>query len=376
MSKARERQQRRRKQREMVRKSGRSNSQAAPEGNIKIPEIRVPGGRWLVLIPAAGLIFIAVVLALRFINPPDVEISADAIWLNKSWSYLEHSNDELVALATDLRANDIGTIYLFTSLLSPDDTWSGLDSGNNRFSEVQPQLETLVSQLRQVYPNVTIYAWLEINTLAPDYRLDRPQIQNTIANFSQRMIVELDFDGVLLDVKPIFEENEDYIQLLRTVKRQIGIDTDLIVAVPPDLTPANTDLSLPDFIAPGTEWSGEYKQRVALLANQIVITAYNSYQENPVDYIEWVSYQIDSYVDVLSDLDTNTSIMVSVANFESNLEGHDTDVESLAAGLDGVARSANLLDETNSQFLEGVAIFTDELPGDEDWTIYRQRWTR
>ena len=376
MSKARERQKQRRKQREMVRKAGRSLSQAAPEGNIKIPEIRIPGGRWLVLFPAAGLIFIAVVLALRFINPPDVATSPDAIWLDRSWSYIEHSNDELVKLATDLRTNDIGTIYLFTSLLSPDGTWSGLTSGNNRFTEIQPQLETLVTQLREVYPDVTLYAWLEVTTLAPDYRLDRPQIQNTIANFSQRMITELDFDGVLLDVKPIFEENEDFIQLLRTVKRQIGINTDLIVTVPPDLTPTATELNLPDFIAPGTEWTDEYKQRVALLANQIVITTYNSYQDNPVDYIEWVSYQIDSYIDVLSELNSTTTIIVSVPNFASNSEGHDTEVESLAAGLDGVQLSADLLDETNEQFLAGVAIFTDDLPDVADWTVYRQRWTR
>src|SRR5690606_5990332 len=122
----------------------------------------------------------------------------------------------------------------------------------------------LVAQIRSVYPTVELYAWIEVNVQSPEYRLNQPQIQNTIANFSQRMITQLDFDGVLLDVKPIFEENEDYIQLLRTVKRQIGIDTDLLVAVPPDLTPSGTQLNLPDVIAPATEWSAEYKQRVAL----------------------------------------------------------------------------------------------------------------
>lgn len=376
MPTARERQQRRRNQREMARKAGRSESQAAPETNIKIPEIRIPGGQWLVLIPAAGLIFIAVVLALRFINPPETGIQPNAIWLNKDWAYQEHSSEELNDLVEDLRDNGIGAIYLYTSSLRADGTWAGLDTGNNRFTEVEPLLDTLVTQIRDAYPNVNIYAWVEVNTQTPEYRLDRPQIQNTIATFSQRMITQLEFDGVLLDVKPIFEESDDYIQLLRTVKRQIGIDTDLIVSVPPDLTPTGTELNLPNIIAPGTEWSSEYKQRVALLANQIVINAYNSYHDNPVDYIEWVTYQADSYIEVLSNLASNTSIIVSVPNYSSNSQAHNADIETLAAGLDGAARTASSLDETNRAYLAGVAIFTDRIPSDSEWSIYRQRWSQ
>ncbi|MGJ3239492.1 MAG: hypothetical protein ACFE0Q_12350 [Anaerolineae bacterium] len=376
MSKARERQKQRRQQREMVRKTGRTNSQAAPESNIKLPKIRIPGGQWLVVIPAAGLIFLAVVLALRLINPPETGTPPNAIWLNKGWTYESHSTDALIALTEDLREHDIGSIYLYTSSLRSDGTWSGLLEGNNRFSEVETQLGELVTELRTVYPDVRLFAWIEVNTQSPDYRLDRPQVQNTVANFSERMVNQLGFDGVLLDVKPIFEETDDYIQLLRTVKRQIGIETDLIVAVPPDLTPTGTDLNLPNIIAPGTAWSSEYKQRVALLANQIVITAYNSYQSNPVDYIEWVQYQVDSYIEVLSALDSNTLVLVSVPNYDASTQAHDPAIESLEAGLDGVARASNLLDETSRLYLGGVALFTDRILGDADWTIYRQRWLR
>lgn len=376
MSKARDRQKQRRQQRDMVRKAGQPIKQAAPEGEYKVPKIKIPGGQWLLIIPAAGLIFIAVILALRFINPPDTSTPPNGIWLNKSWTYLEHSPEDLLQVTSDLRDNGIGAIFLYTSSLRADGTWSGLVDGNNRFTEVEAQIESLVSQIRAVYPSVQLYAWVEVNVQSPEYRLDQLQIQNTIANFSQQMVNQLDFDGVLLDIKPIFEENEDYIQLLRTVKREIGIDTDLLVAVPPDLTPSGTQLNLPNVIAPATEWSTEYKQRVALLANQIVINAYNSYQTNPVDYIEWVSYQVDSYVEVLSQIDSNTTILVSVPNFESNSQAHDPEIESLAGSLDGVVRSANQLDDTNTGFLSGVAIFTDHILSDAEWSIYRQRWSR
>ncbi|GAB5492402.1 MAG: hypothetical protein Phog2KO_26170 [Phototrophicaceae bacterium] len=376
MSKARERQKQRRQNHEMVRKAGQSISQAAPKSQRKLPKFNIPGGQWLLIIPAAGFVLIAVILALRFINPPDTSTPPNGIWLNKSWTYIEHNSEELEEITTSFIRNDIGAIFLYTSSLRADGTWSGLADENNRFTDVEPQIESLVDDIRSAYPSVKLYAWVEVNVQSPEYRLDQAQIQNTIANFSARMVNQLEFDGVLLDIKPIFEESEDYIQLLRTVKREIGIDTELLVAVPPDLTPSGTELTLPNVIAPGTEWSNEYKQRVALLANQIVISAYNSYQTNPVDYIEWVSYQVDSYVTALSEIDSNTTILVSVPNYEPATQAHDPEIESLAGALDGVVRSANLLDETNSQVLAGVAIFTDELLSDAEWSIYRQRWSR
>ncbi len=67
---------------------------------------------------------------------------------------------------------------------------------------------------------------------------------------------------------------------------------------------------------------------------------------------------------------------MSVPNYESNSQAHDSDIESLAGALDGVVRSANALDETNAGFLSGVAIFTDHILSDDEWSIYRQRWSR
>lgn len=376
MSKARDRQKKRRQQREMVRKAGRIASQAAPEGRYKLPEIQIPGARWLVLVPIGLVVLFAVILLLRFINPPDVVSPPNGIWLNKDWSYAIQTSEDIQQLTEDLSNNDVGVLFIYVSSLRADGTWSGIASGNNRFTEVEPQFEQLISNIRDVYPLVNIFAWVEVNTQTPEYRLDQAQIQNTIANFSNRMVTQLDFDGVLLDIKPIFEENEDYIQLLRRVRSEIGFDVEMLVSVPPDLTPSETELNLPSVIAPGTEWSAEYKQRVALLADQIVINAYNSYQTNPVDYIEWVTYQVDSYIQVLSDINSDTSIIVSVPNFQESSQAHDPEIESLAGALDGVARASNDLDETNSFLLTGVAIFTDDLLTQRDWNIYRQRWSR
>jgi hypothetical protein len=377
--KARERQRQRREERDMVSRTGRTSSsrQAAPEGSFKLPEIQIKGGRLWLLIPLGIVVIASVILALRLLTPSEEVIPPNAIWLNAAWAYQEHGTEELINLASQLRTNRIGEIFLYVSSLKGDGTWSGALENRNRFDEVEPRLEALITNLRAVYPNLRIYAWVEVNASTPSYRLDDLQIQNTITNFTGRMVNVLEFDGVLLDVKPIFEENEDYIQILRNVRREITTDKQLLVAVPPDLTPSGTSLSLPSVIAPSTEWSSEYKQRVALLANQIIITAYNSYQSNPVNYIEWVAYQVDSYIAALSELaDTSTTIMLSLPNYANNPPAHDTDIESLAGALDGVTVALSDLEEGQELFFGGVAIYSDHLPSDAEWAVFLDKWGR
>jgi hypothetical protein len=379
MSKARERQKKRVQQDMVTRSDGRTQRrQIRPEGSFQMPEISIPGGRWLWLIPLSLIVIVVVVVALGFINPPETVTPPNAIWLNVDWSYSQPSAEPLEALTAQLEDNQIGRLFIYTSSLKPDGTWSGLLDDRNRFNEVQERLTELVRQLRDTAPLLELYAWVEVTTTtANGYRLDNLQVHNTVASFSLMMVNELGFDGVLLDVKPIFEENEDLLVLMRTIRAEIGLDTPMLMVVPADLTPSNTGLILPAQIAPGTEWSAEFKQRVALQANQIVITAYNSYHTSPVDYIEWVAYQVESFAAALSEMNTGATILVSVPAYEEHLPAHDVAIESLAGALDGVRRGVDGLPveaETTTPVFAGVAIFTDHPLTENEWEIFGDKW--
>ncbi len=378
MSKARERQTKRRQTQEMVRRTDTpARRQTAPEGSFQLPEFQLPFASWLLLLPLGVIVIIVVVITLGFINPPEVEVLPNAIWLDASWSYSQPSIDDLSAFTRTVRDNDIGRLFIYTSSLKADGTWSGIVNDRNRFNEVEERLTNLVTQLRAASPNLELYAWVEVTTTTPTgYRLDNLQIHNTVSNFSTLMVNDIGFDGVLLDVKPIFEENEDLITMLRTVNDAIGLDTRLLLVVPADLTPTGTDLVLPPVIAPGTEWSAEYKQRVALGADLLVITVYNSYHSNPVDYIEWVAYQVDTFTAALTQMDTGATILVSVPAYAENPPAHDASIESLAGALDGVRRGVDRLvvETEETPVFEGVAIFTDHLLTADEWSIFSDKW--
>jgi len=342
------------------------------------PQIKLPGGRWLILIPAAIFIVFAVIIVLGALNPPDPTRAANAIWLDGRWSHRTPQPDAVRLLSSRLRQNEIGTLYVYVSSLKADNTWSGRLDQRNRFVEVEPFIASFVRELRTEYPEAELYAWVEVlATTADGYRLDSPQVQNIVAQFSQRAVETLEFDGVLLDVKPLFTDNEDYLALLREVRGAIGLNVPLAIAVSADLTPPDTDLNLPAAIAPGTAWSADYKQRLALQADQIVVTTYGSYLDNPVDYIEWVSYQVQAFTEAMGDVVADTGeapLMISVPDYASNLPAHDAQVENLSAALDGIRRGLNALDDTQQTIIGGVALFSDEDPSDADWQLFREKW--
>ncbi|MCA9914385.1 MAG: hypothetical protein KC496_13615, partial [Anaerolineae bacterium] len=243
------------------------------------------------------------------------------------------------------------------------------------FFDAEPRVQTFLTQLRGAYPDAQIYAWIELSAEASDgYRLDREQVRVTAASFSGRMISRLGFDGVLLDVKPLFAENDDFPALLRAIRAEIGLDTPLLVTVPPDLTPSGTSLLLPEIIAPGTEWSTEYKERIGLQADTLIITAYNSYQSDPVGYMEWVAYQVGVYTDAVRQVGSGTQVVVSVPNYAEFLPAHDASVETIAGALDGVVMGVRALSEEDAPLFAGVALFSDTALRDEDWRIYREKW--
>lgn len=352
--------------------------QAAAKSAIKLPQIALPSSPLFYLIPVGLVALVAIVFLLGRLKNEDTGDAPNAIWLDSSWTYGSRSAEEVTELVNRLREHQIGAVYAFISSLKPDGTWSGNLRGANNFSEVQPNVIEFVGRMRDQAPQLALYGWIEIQADADedDYRLDDRQLHQNAANMAEQITSALGFDGVFLDVKPLWSDNEDLLLLLRAVHGQIGLETPLIVAVPPDLTPEDVGLENPRQIAPGTQWSQEYKQRVALQANQMVIRAHHSYRDDPLEYIQWVAYQVASYNDALSTLDTGAEILVSIPNYTRDLPAHNPQIESIAAALDGVNLGIESLGPDATLFLRGVALFTDTVPTDADWTIFREKWLR
>ncbi|MAU13064.1 MAG: hypothetical protein CL607_24820 [Anaerolineaceae bacterium] len=385
MSKARERIAKRRARQMATQRRPHSSVQAQDTHQTKLQAAiqqvmatlaAIPRNR-LVLLIAALVVIGAVVAALALIKPQEEVAAGNGYWLNREWSYVAQEDARVQALVNELKTHHIDQLYVYLSSLKGDGTWAGDPTLRDRYSEVEPNVSAFIEQLTTYYPEAQIYAWIEVIGETPTgYRLDDRQLHVTVAEFAGRAIRTPDIEGVMLDIKPIFTDNDDLPVLLRAVRAEIGLDSTLAVVASPDLTPTEADINVAAFIAPDTMWSNEYKQRIALQADQLIVTAYNSYLTEPVDYINWVTHQVRSYTEMTSNIEGGAHVIISIPNYGDMEPAHIADIESIAAALDGISRAIPDMTEREIELLQGVAIYSDAALSSSDWQAYDQRWPR
>ena len=330
---------------------------------------RKAGAAGLVVVLAAAAIFSAMVIR----DEENLPLN-NAIWLDRSWVYGNPDDGRLGELAGRMADNRIGTVYAYVSSLGLNNRWSGDPRGDVSFMDSRDNVRDFARALKGKNDQFELLAWIEIWTHLDSrdgYRLDEPDLHQNIADFCRLLIEQLGFDGVLLDVKPMFTGNSDFIRLIRRVRSTVGLETPIAVAVTADLTPPDQRLQDVPLIAPGTMWSADFKKRVMVSADEVVLLMYQSYRQDRQDYVNWVAYHVETYVKLL---ETATDVVVSIPNYGGTSSAHNPEIETLAAALDGVNKGLGRLDEDARPLLTGVAIYSDMQLGESDWAVFREQW--
>ena len=324
---------------------------------------------------AAGVVIVAGVVAGSFLfNSPEELPLNNAIWLDRSWTYGNLDDSRFSEFTNRLIENSVGTAYAYVSSLGIDKRWSGGPQGKGSFMDSRPDVAQFVEAFKSKNERLQIFGWIEIWTHLDNvdgYRLDDPDLHQNIADFCRLLVEQLGFDGVLLDVKPLFSDNDDYIRLIRRVRAAVGVQTPIAVSITADLTPH--DLRLQDIasIAPGTMWSPNFKKRVMVSADEVVLLMYQSYRQEPLDYINWVAYHVETYV---NELETDTAVLVSIPNYGGASSAHNPAIETMEKALDGVSEGLRRLEEEQRPLLTGIAIYSDEQLSQSEWNVFREKW--
>ena len=323
----------------------------------------------------AGIVIIAVAAigSLAF-RSPAVLTRNNAIWLDRSWTFGDRDSNRLRELNTRLNENQIGTAYVYVSSLGMDNRWSGDAQGTGSFMDSRALVADFVRDINSQNDNLRVFGWVEVWThldSVDGYRLDDPNLHSNIADFSRLLITQLGFDGILLDVKPLFRDNNDLIRLIGRVRAAVGLEYPIAVAVTADLTPQDLREQKIESIAPGTMWSPSFKKRVMVSADEVVLLMYQSYRQDPRDYVNWVAYHIEAYID---QLETSTKVLVSIPNYGGASSAHNPAIETMDKALEGVGEGLRRLDEEQRPLLTGIAIFSDKPLSPKDWDTFREMW--
>jgi hypothetical protein len=366
-NRARERHLRRKERQQAMAQPSGAPRQLKPSGGFEMPRIQLPGNRLILYGAAAAIFLVAVVFLIGALNPPDTQAGPNAIWIGTQWTYDYPGDDALRAFVQKLRDHRIGTVYAWVSLLQPNNAWSDTTRLN--------QIRTFITQFKAAYPDASLYGWLSIDALGTDgsSRLGDTNVQQIIADFSQRMTSEFQFDGVVLNVVPALDGDENYLSLLRQVRSSIGEGSLLAAAVPPDWTPANVGIPVPPRIAPGTVWEETYKQRVALIADEMIVTAYNSGFSTAEDYSAWMAYQVRAFSSAIATLDSSTRLLIGLPAYDSQLPTHDSTVENIDTATTGIRDGIDQAGDAGA-IVRGTAVYAEWQMTDEDWARFRAAW--
>ena len=322
----------------------------------------------VVIITAGFMYFNSLAGGERVIRP-------NALWLGPGWDNTGPSLEEtLDGLLERAAKHDIGTFYIWVSALTADHRWLRQDD--------MPQLRDSLQELRQRDEDLTLFAWLSV-PLTPDVGgsniQDEERVQ-AILDFSQELVRSdwYGFDGVMLNLQPLPKDDENVLRLLRRVRGMLQMEGALLaLAVTPDYHPLAPEIPAASSIQPGTEWSSAFKQEFALLADELVLQAHNSYLESGVDYSNWLSYQIQVYAQMLQEMPEGARFVVDLPTYDLDeaASGHFPAIENLTTAIRGLEDGLAAAGEAAEQ-LSGLAIYRDWETSETEWSQFYQQWVR
>ncbi len=354
------RQQRRLRRREF------STDHLTPAGGVRItlPRVRIPLFRLIAGLALAVVLLIGVVLFLRGLKPAEAQLLPNALWLGTEWTYEIHDSHDIRELASRLRDHEIGTVYAWVSWLQADNTWRGAELFN--------RVKVFASQLKEESPDLALLGWVRLPAHLDEdgYRLDDPELQQAVVDFSSNVVRELGFDGIFLDIEPVWDGDGNFVDLLRKVRLRLGETVPVSVAVPPDWSPLDADIPVPELILPGTVWSRSYKQNVALLSDQMAVMGYNSGLTAAEDYETWMAYQVQTYAEAVSALGQGTVLLIGIPTYDAALPGHDPEVENVVTALNGL-RAGLAAAGPAAAWVQGAAIYADWETDPAEWEQFQ-----
>jgi len=321
------------------------------------------------LLRLALLFVVAALLAAAYLSlapigdaaPHPFNHDRNAVWLAHRWLEKEQPRAQMEALLKGLARHGIG--YVYPHLIP-------FDSAGRLPPHDREQMRSFLAVARRVAPEMKVLPW--VGGLRVGYKrtvqgtvdlADMVQRQRIVAEC--RGLVDEGFDGVHVNVEPVGDGNLDFLALLRAVRTAVGPDRILSLSA---TRPG--PISLP--IARNFFWTADYYDRVAAVADQVVVMAYDTGLPTPILYRRYVSYAAGKVTSELVRSHARARVLVGIPTYGETGLMHRAGVETLENGLLGCV--AGLRGVGGGGTFEGVALYAEWTTDPEDWEVYERVW--
>jgi hypothetical protein len=285
----------------------------------------------------------------------------NAVWLEHRWLEREHAEAEMEALLAGLASR--GVAYVFPHVIP--------FNGAGRLPvHSRAQMRAFLAAAHRVAPGLKVLPW--VGGLRVGYRRARTgtvdlgdlgQRQRIVAEC--RGLIDEGFDGVHVNIEPVNDGNDDFLALLRALRTAVGEDRILSLSA---IRPA--PFALP--VAPNFVWSVDYYRRVGLVADQIVVMAYDTALPTPGLYRRYVAYAAEAGTSAILKSRSSCRLLMGVPTYDETGVMHRGRVETPANAILGIVDGLRGLGGGGT--FEGVALYAEWTTEPAEWAVYEQLW--
>ncbi len=272
--------------------------------------------------------FIALI-TLTALFAPDIQallgnqtrVENNRTWLTREWTQEDRSLDEVQSMVTIMQDNGIGRVYAETHV------WHG----ESRELIELPYSRNFAERFRNSTGSIELYVWLTVDFS----RVVADESRAQLVSIAENVVREQNYSGIHLQARSIPDNSEDFVSLLRDLRAAIGPQTPLSITVPPDRIPADPDVPATPNVPDDLNWSQDYKRRIALNVDEMVLMSHASGLNTISDYEQWVAYQVATYAEIISELQIEMTFVIALPTYEREI-GYDPEVENVTSALNGV----------------------------------------
>lgn len=287
----------------------------------------------------------------------------NAVWLEHRWLERAHDAREMEDLLRALHAR--GVAYAYPHVIP-------FDRAGNLPPHDREQMRRFLEAARRAAPGLKVLPW--VGGLRVGYKRSRVGTVD-LADLAQRQrivaecrgLIDEGFDGVHLNVEPVNDGNDDFLALLRSLRTAVGDGRILSLSA---IKPGPVRLPL----APNFFWTPKYYGRVGIVADQIVVMAYDTGIPTPSLYRRYLSYTAATVSRTLDGSGSRARVLVGVPTYPGSGIMHRTGVENAHNALAGIVAGLRGLGAGGT--FEGVALYAEWTTDGEEWETYDRVWRR
>lgn len=294
----------------------------------------------------------------------------NAIWLAHTWVGDPHSLTEYQTLFDRLHRHEIHYVFVHSGPLNGDGTVR-----TDRYNYAADFLRAA----HQDAPDIVVLAWLGqvyhigANEDADTLDLTNPATRQHIADAAGIFANRLGFAGVHLDIEPVPNNDNHFLDMLDAVRSVIGRTHLISIATPNWIPLARTADAIEWFT--GREnvwWTTYYYQVVSKHADQIVVMLYNTGMPVAPLYTALVQQETARITRSVQRSNDTASVLIGIPTYKGSSRAFHDSAENMRSGLSGVIAGLNYGDY-HPAFI-GVAIYPEWLTTEDDWQVYDRLW--